>query len=685
MNLLKNDLIRVRLTHGGTRALSLPQVLEALAQDKVVSFPALMAHQRQAWYSFLVQLASLAFLSGKTAVLPDTADAWREALLGLSKEGDGVAAWTLVVEDVTLPAFMQPPIPERSLAGFQEPSFFPDDLDILVTSKSHDVKMTRIWRAEPDHWVFALVTLQTLQGYLGQGNYGISRMKDSNASRPFVGLVPGPSWGVRFVRDVPVLTKAHDAIARKHGFKASGGKKLLWLYAWDGENAFDIKELDPYYIEICRRVRLRAVDGRIAVYRKPTKSPRVASKDYRGNLGDPWAPVAQPSGEAFNASKRGFAYARLQEILFSPQYVPGVAQEIHDADPEEGLAILATALGRSQGRTEGLHERVLPIPKEARRLISLAQGRDQLAQRSKERIEDVKRLEKKAFRPALASLLQGGKDDLSLQDGRLTPWVEAFDRRVDEIFFPHLWRTVSLSDEEARHAWQQELIRAARDVLHEAEVSVPMRGARRYRALAASENRFASAVAKCFPALRGRKERSMNTSVPPEAKGLAQIVESLATDIRKGRLGPGELAQLRRLRPEAPDQPAFWRILSEWISPGTFLPQDVEYRWAITLTGLARLASIGHDRTRPLGTALAQAGYSEGRLMRLLRTDGPRFADLVRQACAFLASRGNPVDWGSLAAFVLTTDPEKAEDFRRRVARDYYRELYRNDKGRNPL
>jgi CRISPR system Cascade subunit CasA len=57
----------------------------------------------------------------------------------LLKLADGSeAAWHLVVDDVSQPAFMQPPVPEGSLeeAKYSSDIQTPDELDMLVTSKT---------------------------------------------------------------------------------------------------------------------------------------------------------------------------------------------------------------------------------------------------------------------------------------------------------------------------------------------------------------------------------------------------------------------------------------------------------------------------------------------------------------------------------------------------------------------
>ncbi|MDZ7717617.1 MAG: hypothetical protein U5K72_02205 [Balneolaceae bacterium] len=123
---------------------------------------------------------------------------------------------------------MQPPIPEGSLkeAGYSSDIQTPDELDMLVTSKNHDLKGNRILRPDPEHWLFALLTLQTMEGFLGRGNYGIVRMNGGFGNRPLVGLSPEKSWGKRFLRDVTVLLKNRSGLLNLY---TSNGQTLLWL------------------------------------------------------------------------------------------------------------------------------------------------------------------------------------------------------------------------------------------------------------------------------------------------------------------------------------------------------------------------------------------------------------------------------------------------------------------------
>lgn len=232
-SLLDEPLFHVQIQADERSELSLPQVLGQLASDKITSFDALQPHQRQAWYCFLVQLAAIALARNGEQKLATSPAQWRELLLALTSDDE--SPWCLVVEDVSQPAFMQPPIPEGSLkeAKYKADIVTPDDLDMLVTSKNHDVKMHRITHPGIEHWIYALITLQTMEGFLGQGNYGIARMNGGFGNRALVGMVPGLSWSSRFQRDAAVLLSAHSYLAEEYSYNL-GGISLLWLLPWNG-------------------------------------------------------------------------------------------------------------------------------------------------------------------------------------------------------------------------------------------------------------------------------------------------------------------------------------------------------------------------------------------------------------------------------------------------------------------
>jgi CRISPR type I-E-associated protein CasB/Cse2 len=163
-------------------------------------------------------------------------------------------------------------------------------------------------------------------------------------------------------------------------------------------------------------------------------------------------------------------------------------------------------------------------------------------------------------------------------------------------------------------------------------------------------------------------------------RDLPETIGRIAVSMTNGVLGSGELADLRRLDVQSPDRAAFWSVMSMWVSPAGMLGTEAENRWAMVLSGMARMAPCHHKPGRRVGEVLARVQYSEGRLMRLLRSRGRGFADTVRRTCMYLNSRGEPVDWVEFAAFILAQDPIKVESARRRIARDYYGTLNRKEK-----
>ena len=109
----------------------------------------------------------------------------------------------------------------------------PDELDILVTSKNHDLKSSVASRAAPGDWLFALVTLQTMEGFGGAGNYGVSRMNGGFGSRPAFTLAPVEGLGAHLRMDIVTLLDQMGSLAREFPMRP-GGIGLVWTVPWDG-------------------------------------------------------------------------------------------------------------------------------------------------------------------------------------------------------------------------------------------------------------------------------------------------------------------------------------------------------------------------------------------------------------------------------------------------------------------
>lgn len=512
-NLLTERLIGASAGGGMVERLTLPEVLATLARGEPREFAALQPYQSHAWHAFMVQLGAIAaHHAGLSEVSEmDNADTWAEALRALTDGRD--EPWCLSVPDLKAPAFMQPPVPEGSLAAWKDDNATatPDAIDLLATAKNHDVKMERIAAPTPEHWVYALVTLQTMQGFSGRDTYGIARMNGGVSNRPAFALAHDLAWPTRFVRDVKLLLAARGEIAANHSFDSESGRALLWMEPWDGVEQLATDGLDPFFIEICRRIRLIDDRGQIVARWTTTKATRIAAKEQKGNLGDPWVPVKVEDGAALTA--RSLNYELIQRVLFTGDFRRSRASAPLPADGDEPV-LACQVFARDQGKTDGYHERYIPVPPQARKRLATEDGRQQLGELSKKRVEEVKNVASKALRPALAALIQGGPEKLNFRDPRVDPFAAPFDREVDRVFFAELFADVDLSFEAARLKWLKQLLEFAGQTLKQAKQSAPIPAARVFRARAAADRVFNGAAYRMRAAAGEAIENQGGTDEP---------------------------------------------------------------------------------------------------------------------------------------------------------------------------
>lgn len=490
-NLLDEVPLRAEIV-GTIVPLSLPGLLAALSADQVNQLPGLQAHQEHAWFAFVVQLAAMAMFRAGLTAPPTDAGAWRAPLLTLT-DGD-LGAWSLVRDDLSRPAFLQPPVPDGSITGWKNVLPTPDTLDLLVTAKNHDVKGQRIGAAQPEHWIYALVSLQTMEGFSGRGNYGILRMNSGFGNRPYVARASGLRLGARFRDDVQALLETRAKVLEL-GFQREGGLAFAALPPWDGKVSLSLQALDPYFIECCRRVRLtrgaRGVEARMA----PSECARVKGPAELLSSGDPWTPVNKADGKPLTASAKGFHYSIVHKLLLSGDFESSASM----AEGTNKHLFMAQALVRGQGKTEGFHERVVPIPPlVARRLRHQPSERERLGKLSKRQIEEIDTVRLSVLRPALRMLLDGGESRGLRQDSRPDRWVTAFDQAVDARFFEILWRRAENDTDEATRAWLQTLKQLARHQLELAIRGAPIPLTRRYKAIAIADRVFEGSFRKNF-------------------------------------------------------------------------------------------------------------------------------------------------------------------------------------------
>jgi CRISPR system Cascade subunit CasA len=493
-SLLDEPLIRARLIGGGQPVrYSLPGLFVALACDEVRDFPALRPHQRHPWHAFLVQLAAMALHQAGQNQPFATEQEWREALLALTPEHPDGSAWCLLAPH-DKPAFMQAPVPGGRVNDWDKTLYAPDQLDMLVTSKNHDLKACRMRRAEPDDWVMGLISLQTQEGFLGAGNYGVSRMNGGFASRPAIGVVPKGNWGRRWKRDVAALLGHRTETVEHMGFCAKNGIGILWLPTWTGEGSLVFSSLDPFYIEICRRIRLILLgdSSSIGAIAKGSKAARVEAEDRKGITGDAWTPADIAVGKALTITSKGFDYQLSAELVFGSRFQRPLAQILDATDDTDGIVLLAQGVTRGQGKTEGYHERRIPVSPKGRKLL-MRKPSDLSATIAGERIDAISKI-RGVLWTAVATLFDQGAPKDRFSDSaknKANGFIKSFEQAEDARFFDELNAEIE-SDDPAnmRLRWLLSMADHAEDILRNTFIAGPQSSEQRYRAQSAALSRL---------------------------------------------------------------------------------------------------------------------------------------------------------------------------------------------------
>lgn len=158
----------------------------------------------------------------------------------------------------------------------------------------------------------------------------------------------------------------------------------------------------------------------------------------------------------------------------------------------------------------------------------------------------------------------------------------------------------------------------------------------------------------------------------PETSPLPVLIGRAAGILSSDGFPTGDRARLRRMAPNQPPPLAFTRFALSHLAPGWEHQAD---DWAVLLAGLAIMAPHAHRPDRGLGRALAEAGYSETRLERLLNADGDTQRTLLLRAARFLAARTSPFNWTDAARLLLSREEGLREQIRRRIAHDFFSNL----------
>lgn len=480
-NLLTESLFGVVDLHGNRHHLTLPGVLARLADPAAttIGFTALQAHQSHAWHAFLVQLAAMVLHRAGVTDPPTDAAWWGDRLREL---GSGEEAWTLVVEDLSKPAFMQPPVPELNLQGFNVADSFSSECDLPQTARNHDYKVKNN-PGDAAHWIYGLISVQTCQNYSGATKYGIIRMNGGTGSRLATGVTVGLDVGNHFRKDVHAILEARPDIYEAAGFAPDHGICLLWQESWDGKSGLPVSTLDPFVIEICRRLRLMPRKNGMLLHAIGSETERIIiprdKKQWRirNAHGDPWTPVEKADSKAVSMTERGFTYSATVKILLSSDVTRPPSRFLAAGESGDARWYGKVLVKGGQGKIGAWHEREVPIPGHLRSRFARPEGRDALAIVAKDMIDLAATMRLKILKSALTALWEDA-------EGRIDQALARLEQAVDACFFDHLW-----AHPDDPTPWRTVLADLARQILDE-DCALVGPAADRWQRLSAAESRF---------------------------------------------------------------------------------------------------------------------------------------------------------------------------------------------------
>jgi CRISPR system Cascade subunit CasA len=403
---------------------------------------------------------------------------------------------------------------------------------MLVMSKNHDLKSGTLPADDAELWLYALVSLQTQEGFLGAGNYGIARMNGGFASRPALGIARDGSASARFLDDGRRAVLQRAVLSRTFGYRSAGALALTWLVPWDGTQSLPLEALDVFFIDICRRVRLVATDEGLSARVISSKAARIEAKAAKGNTGDLWTPTLSEKDEtkAFTADARGWSYQQLVRLLFpaptnkGESVTPSPLMDPAGIAATDGLSVIGRVVVRGQGKTEGYHERHVPVSGLVRAGFGRRRAADPLAAMAHARVKDAGTMVRQVLFPAMMAIFAGAprtdageraRDDDTTRS-RAGKAAARFDTLIDADFFSDLALEAEVIDDAAtseavRARWILErLYRAGEAVLTDAIAAAPDAAARHWRVRVQAVDVFSA----CFNKQFGERLRAAGLRMP---------------------------------------------------------------------------------------------------------------------------------------------------------------------------
>ena len=495
-SLLYEPLISVR-HNGAVSRKTLPEVYAVLANNEVDDLPFLRPHQRHFWHATLCQIGAMAMINAGVTDPPESPSAWTEIIQGLTQERfPGGEPWNLVTEDITKPAFLQPGASTRARAtDYRKPLETPDEMDLPVGSKHHDVRECNMRRATPEMWLFALVARQSGGGYDGPKLYQASRMNSGTGNRHGFSITPSTRWGPHVCRDLRSLAQKHHGREVKH--------LLIWTRTWDGtaEEEIPLHTLEPMalYVEVTRRIRLETDGkGNLRGTYATSETPRVHAREVKGMTQDPW--TITETDKAVTVGGTGFGYRQVARYLDPDRYtLPELAEPGPADNTSDGMYLVARAVARGNGKTEGYHEKAIPLRVKAAGMLRNRGQQAELHRIADERLKTVAEVQS-ILGHAVKTYLQNGESSGQTKKEHQKVISNArnkLNQAIEGDFWNHLQEELE-SEDRVRTRWDWHngvVVPQARKILESVCQSSLNHHLDRYKATTEAEDLFGRRIA----------------------------------------------------------------------------------------------------------------------------------------------------------------------------------------------
>jgi len=200
--------------------------------------------------------------------------------------------------------------------------------------------------------------------------------------------------------------------------------------------------------------------------------------------------ISKGDAKALSVQGQGFDYKLVHRILFTGDFVKSEIQRVQASDGER-LTLISQGAARGNSKTEGYHERRIPISPKIRGLL-IANQEAHLERIAGKRIAEINEMRKLLW-VALAVLFANGNsgDGTEGNKAKASKFSAPFELAEDARFFVDLNEELEATDAIAQHLqWLLGLVDRAEAILKAAFDAGPRSGIQKYRAQSAALSRF---------------------------------------------------------------------------------------------------------------------------------------------------------------------------------------------------